>query len=102
MDAAIFGLIVADLLAEPMDVRRPPHAGGMQIVRTITLATGGNVCSVGIAMTKLGMRVAATGLVGNDVLGRAVLEQLNKANLDTSAVFTTDDAQTSASVVAIE
>jgi ribokinase len=102
MDAALFGLIVADLLAEPMDLRRPPRAGGMQLVRTITLATGGNVCSVGIAMAKLGMRVAAAGLVGNDVLGRAVLEQLKKANVDTSAVFATDDAQTSATVVAIE
>ena len=24
MDAAIFGLIVADLIAEPMDLRQPP------------------------------------------------------------------------------
>jgi sugar/nucleoside kinase (ribokinase family) len=102
MDAALFGLIAADVLAEPMDIRRPPRAGGMQLVRTVTLSTGGNVCNAGIAMAKLGMRVAAAGLVGNDVLGRAVLEYLRKANLDTSAVFTTDQAQTSATVVAIE
>ena len=33
MDAAIFGLIVADLIAEPMDLRRPPAPGGLAIAQ---------------------------------------------------------------------
>jgi sugar/nucleoside kinase (ribokinase family) len=102
MDAAIFGLIVADLIAEPMDLRNPPAPGGMAIANSISLTTGGNVCNTGIAMAKLGMKVAAAGLVGKDVLGAAVLERLQDAGLDTSSVFATDKAQTSASVVAVE
>jgi sugar/nucleoside kinase (ribokinase family) len=102
MDAAIFGLIVADLIAEPMDLRRPPKPGGLAFTNSIQLTTGGNVCNTGIAMAKLGMKVAAAGLVGRDVLGAAVTERLRQQGLDTSAVFTNDRGQTSATVVAVE
>lgn len=102
MDAAIFGLIVADLISRPMDVRHPPVRGGLHLVDSITLTTGGNACSVGLAMAKLGMKVAAAGLVGDDVLGKAVIERLKNGGVDTSAVFSTDKAQTAATVVAVE
>ncbi len=102
MDAAIFGLIVADLIAAPMDVRRPPERGGLQIIKTIEMTTGGNVCNTGIAMAKLGMEVAAAGLVGNDVLGTAVSERLKHGGVDASHVFPDARAQTSATVVAVE
>ncbi|MCY2953960.1 MAG: carbohydrate kinase family protein [Planctomycetota bacterium] len=102
MDAAIFGLIVADLIAEPMNVRQPPPPGGLHLVNSITLTTGGNVCNTGVAMAKLGMKVAAAGLVGKDVLGVAVIDRLRESGVDTSAVFATDKAQTSATVVAVE
>jgi sugar/nucleoside kinase (ribokinase family) len=102
MDAAIFGLIVADLIAEPMDLRNPPPPGGLVVTRSVTLTTGGNVCNTGVAMAKLGMRVAAAGLVGDDVLGNAVTEKLRAEGVDTSAVFAAPQAQTSATVVAVE
>src|SRR3954453_14662842 len=90
MDAASFGLIVADLIAEPMDLRRPPAPGGLVITNSITLTTGGNVCNTGVAMAKLGMKVVAAGLVGQDVLGAAVIEKLRAEGLDTAAVFPTE------------
>ena len=102
MDAAIFGLIVADLIAEPMDLRRPPKPGGLEFTNSIQLTTGGNVCNTGVAMAKLGAKVAAAGLVGRDVLGAAVTEKLRAEGLDTSAVFPSERGQTSASVVAVE
>ena len=102
MDAAIFGLIVADLIAEPMNVRQPPPPGGLHLINSITLTNGGNACNTGVAMAKLGMKVAAAGLVGKDVLGAAVIDRLREAGVDTSAVFATDRAQTSASIVAVE
>src|SRR5215213_10276113 len=101
MDAAIFGLIVADVIAEPMDLRNPPKPGGLAFTNSIQLTTGGNVCNTGIAMEKLGMKAAA-GLVGRDVLGAAVTERLRQQGLDASSVFTTDRGQTSATVVAVE
>ncbi|HEY7117688.1 MAG TPA: carbohydrate kinase family protein [Tepidisphaeraceae bacterium] len=102
LDAAIFGLIVADLIATPMDLRNPPPPGGLAIIDAVTLTTGGNVCNTGVAMAKLGQRVAAAGMVGNDVLGSAVRERLEREGVDTSAIFDSDDAQTSATVVAVE
>ncbi|HXE51734.1 MAG TPA: carbohydrate kinase family protein [Tepidisphaeraceae bacterium] len=102
MNAALFGLIVADLIGEPVDLRNPPPPGGLVKANSITLTTGGNVCNAGIAMAKLGMKVAAAGLVGNDVLGAAVIERLRQAGIDTSAVFSNDQAQTSATIVAVE
>jgi len=102
LDAAIFGLIVADIIAAPFALREPPAPGGLSLVDSITLTTGGNVCNTGIAMAKLGMRVAAAGMVGADVLGSAVRERLEREGVDTSAVFESKEAQTSATVVAVE
>jgi sugar/nucleoside kinase (ribokinase family) len=102
MDAAIFGLIVADLIAQPMDLRHPPPPGGLVSLNSLQLTTGGNVCNTAIAMARLGMNVAAAGVVGDDVLGKAIIERLSGAGLDTSCVFTRSEAQTSATVVAVE
>jgi sugar/nucleoside kinase (ribokinase family) len=102
MDAALFGLIVADVIAEPMDLRNPPQAGGLQFIRSLSLTSGGNVCNAGIAMAKLGMKVAAAGLVGDDVLGRAMLERLRHFGMDVAHVSISNGAQTCATVVAVE
>lgn len=101
MDAAVFGVIVADVIGQPMDPRHAPPPGGLQLLQSLELTTGGNVCNVGIAMARLGMKVAAAGLVGDDILGRAIVERLRSEGLDTSGIFSTDKAQTSAAVVAI-
>jgi sugar/nucleoside kinase (ribokinase family) len=102
MDAAIFGLIVADMIASPIPLRPPPPPGYLNVIDKLEMTTGGNACNVGIAMAKLGMRVAAAGLVGEDLIGTAMLDRLDGAGVDTSHVFRTDRAQTSASVVAVE
>jgi sugar/nucleoside kinase (ribokinase family) len=102
MDAAIFGLIVADVIAAPLDPRHPPPPGGLQILENLQLTTGGNVCNTGVAMAKLGMNVAAAGLVGDDILGAACTARLKEQGLDTSHIFPDRRAQTSATVVAVE
>lgn len=102
MDATLFGLIVADLIASPFNLRNPPAPGGLQLVNTVELTTGGNVSNSGIAMAKLGMKVAAAGVVGKDVLGNAVTERLQQAGMDTACVVADARAQTSATVVAVE
>jgi sugar/nucleoside kinase (ribokinase family) len=102
MDASVFGLIVADVIARPVDLRHPPEAGGLAIIASIALTTGGNVCNTGIALAKLGMKVAACGMVGDDVLGRAVTDRLNEHAVDTACVVATDRAQTSSTIVAVD
>ena len=102
MDAAIFGLIVADIIGEPFVLRPPPAPGGLQLLQSISVTSGGNVSNTGLAMARLGMRVAAAGLVGDDVLGLAMIERLRQGGMDTSAIGVNAHAQTSASVVAVE
>ena len=102
MDAAIFGLIVADLIASPLKLRPPPPPGWLTRIDTIELTTGGNVCNTGVAMAKLGMKVAAAGMVGNDILGAALIDRLKQAGMDVEFVFADSRAQTSATVVAVE
>ena len=102
MDAAIFGLIVADLIASPMDLRHPPDPGVLVQIDTIELTTGGNVCNTGMAMAKLGAKVAAAGMVGDDILGTALVDRLERAGMDVSCVFADSRAQTSSTVVAVE
>src|SRR5258706_9557444 len=102
LDAAVFGLIVADIIAAPFALRTPPAPGGLSLVDSITLTTGGNVCNTGIAMAKLGMRAAAPGMVGNDILGWAGREKLELEWGDASTVVHSGAAPTSAPVVAAE
>ena len=102
MDAAIFGLIVADLIASPMNLRDPPAPGVLTVIKTIELTTGGNVCNTGMAMARLGMKVAAAGVVGQDILGGALVDRLKQAGMDVGCVFADARAQTSSTVVAVE
>jgi sugar/nucleoside kinase (ribokinase family) len=102
MDAAIFGLIVADLIASPMNLRDPPPPGVLVQIKTIELTTGGNVCNTGMAMAKLGARAAAAGVVGQDILGAALVDRLKRSGMDVSCVFADSRAQTSSTVVAVE
>src|SRR5438876_2493940 len=53
-------------------------------------------------MAKLGMKVAAAGIVGKDVLGAAVTDRLRQAGLDVACVIADSRAQTAATVVAVE
>src|SRR5438477_3355710 len=102
MDAAIFGNIVADVIALPMDLATPPEPGSLTQLKSITLTTGGSVCNVSLAMAKLGLRVAGAGLVGADALGMTLVERLRSSRIDTSFIKSDSRAQTSATIVAVE
>jgi len=101
MDAAILGNIVADVIALPLDLQHPPQSGSLTQIESITLTTGGSVCNVSIAMAKLGMKVAGAGLVGDDALGRTLVERLREAGVNVDRVCSDARAQTSATIVAV-
>ncbi|CAN5482194.1 sugar kinase [soil metagenome] len=102
MDAAIFGLLVADVIARPINLSAPPRPGGLTHLSSITLTGGGNACNVATAMAKLGMSVAAAGLVGDDSLGRTIVERLREAGVNANSVASDSRAQTSATIVAVQ
>lgn len=101
-DAVVAGYLCVDLTPEfaagrafvPMERLLQP--GRMVQVEGLSVSLGGAVANTGLAMRKFGMRVALTGLVGNDFLGDLVLQKLPD---DAASIHRTDRAGTAYAVV---
>jgi sugar/nucleoside kinase (ribokinase family) len=102
LDVVMAGLAVVDVIGKPVDLRRPPRAGGLQLVDSITLTTGGNVSNCGIDLARLGFRVGAITRIGNDTLGEFVRHQYARYGMDTTGVTVDRSRQTSATFVAVD
>jgi sugar/nucleoside kinase (ribokinase family) len=101
-DVVLAGLALVDVIGRPVDIHHPPQRGGLQLLDSMTLTTGGNVANSGIDLAKLGFRVGAISRVGNDPLGDFVLRHLAQYGVITSGVTIDRKAQTSATFVAVE
>jgi sugar/nucleoside kinase (ribokinase family) len=100
-DVVIAGLAVVDIIGRPVDLARPPKAGSLQIIESVTLTTGGNVSNTGIDLAKMGFHVGAIARVGNDGLGQFIVQQYQAHRLDTSGVVVDPKKQTSSTIVAV-
>jgi sugar/nucleoside kinase (ribokinase family) len=86
-DAVVAGHIcldvIPDLSASPREgwqaLFRPGH---LLEVGPVTLCTGGPVSNTGLALQKLGIRTRLMGKVGEDLMGRAVLEVIASHGAD--------------------
>lgn len=86
MDCIVCGTCVADILVRPVPLSEPVGGGRLFHVEPIEATTGGIVCNTGIAMRRLGMRVAAASLVGADAWGELVRSRLTAEGIDCTAV----------------
>ncbi len=94
------GIIVADIWARPID--EMPDPGRLKLTEEIGMGLGGHATNSGRCLAILGVDVAVMGCVGQDVLGDFAIEQLNNHGIDTSGIYSTDAAGTSATLVFIE
>jgi hypothetical protein len=78
MDAAIFGLIVADLIASPMDLRNPPKPGGWPSSTPSSSPPAATSATPASRWRSSAMKVAAAGLVGRRPRRRDT-DRLNQA-----------------------
>lgn len=101
LDVVIAGLAVVDIIGRPVDLAHPPKAGGLQVINSLTLTTGGNVSNSGIDLAKMGFRIGAITRVGNDGLGQFIRQQYSAHGIDTSGVIVDMKKQTSATIVAV-
>ena len=83
------GAVIADTLIRPVEALQ---WGTTTIVETIDQHIGGNAANTSIALAMLGVPVRAMAAVGPDDSGRFVLDKLQRAGVDTSAVRTLDGA----------
>jgi sugar/nucleoside kinase (ribokinase family) len=83
LDLLVVGDVNADLVLRGGDLV-PAFSQREQLVESASLVLGGSGAIVAAGAARLGLRVAMAGCVGDDVLGRAMLEAL--AGVDVSAV----------------
>lgn len=102
LDVVVAGLAVADVIGKPVDLRHPPKPGGLRIIDSLRLTSGGNVSNVGIDLAKLGFRVGAISRVGDDTLGQFLLGEYKKSGVVTSGITVDARLQTSATIVSVD
>jgi len=100
LDVACLGIMVADIVARP--VEGLPPRGQLALVERIELHTGGCAVNTGIALARLGRRVAVLGKVGQDGLGDFVCGVLTEHGVDISGVARDAAANTSATMVMVD
>lgn len=99
LDVLSVGNFCVDLLIRP--VQKLPEPGGLELIDDYSLQTGGCGNNAAIAMSRLGLRVACVGRIGQDRTGEIVLEELRKNRVLVNYMARDDTAHTSLSVVTI-
>jgi sugar/nucleoside kinase (ribokinase family) len=102
LDCVLCGSCVADLLVRPVPLEIPIGGGKLLAADPIQLATGGIVSNSGVAMARLGMKVAAFSYVGQDVWGGLVRQRLESERVDCGRLLAHPTAATSTTAVLVD
>ncbi len=102
IDCVVVGSCVVDVLARPVTLTAPIGAGRLIESEPLRLTTGGIVSNAGIAMARLGMRVAAFSYVGADEWANIIRQRYAAEGIDTSALMTYPEGATSTTAVLID
>ena len=78
------GDMVADIFSSPLT--RLPEPGELVLCNKIAVFPGGNALNTAIALRRLGENVAVAGSIGDDALGRLLLDQIQMQGLDVRGV----------------
>lgn len=70
-------------------------------VNTIHFSTGGGATNAAVTFARQGIRTSFMGAIGNDPAGRAVLDDLDKENVDTRLIQFNDKYHTGYSVLLV-
>ncbi len=98
-DVVSVGILVADAMAKP--VSSIPEKGKLGLVDSIALYTGGNAATCAINVSKLGLKSAVLGKLGDDGFGRFMASELQAKGVETKGVSIDKEHGTSASLVLV-
>jgi len=98
-DVASLGIIVADVIARPVD--KMPEPGKAVLVNDTAVHLGGLAAATSRVLAKLGGNVALIGKVGTDRFGDFVLDTLRGSGVDTAGVKRDAETKTSVTLVAV-
>ncbi len=91
-----------DILVKPVELHQPLRADQLIEVAPIETTTGGIVSNSGIALQRLGMRVAAATVVGADDWSEIIRRRLQAAGLNLDGLQIRSDLPTSTTAVMID
>jgi sugar/nucleoside kinase (ribokinase family) len=91
------GIIVADHVCHP--VSHVPAAGELVMTDKMLLTIGGCAANAAVDLVKMEVEAAVVGRVGSDVFGRVVIDMLRDHGVDTSAIQTTPNVDTSQTLI---
>jgi sugar/nucleoside kinase (ribokinase family) len=91
------GIIVADHVCHP--VSHVPAAGELVMTDKMLLTIGGCAANAAVDLVKMEVEAAVVGRVGSDVFGRVVIDMLRDHGIDTSAIQTTPNVDTSQTLI---
>ncbi|HET7169069.1 MAG TPA: PfkB family carbohydrate kinase, partial [Candidatus Limnocylindrales bacterium] len=97
-DLLVVGEVNPDVVVTDPDPR-PVFGQAERIVEGVRLAIGSSSAITACGAERLGLRVAMVGVVGDDALGRYMLDAMAARGVDVSAVRTDLGRPTGASVV---
>lgn len=97
VDCLSVGILVADHGCAPID--RVPAAGELILAESLSLSIGGCASNAAVDLKRVGVNVGIVGCVGQDVLGRFVLDSLRAENVDTDSIRELPGVGTSATLV---
>ncbi len=101
-DCVLCGSCVADILVRPVPLETPIGGGKLLHAEPIEVTTGGIVSNSGIAMARLGMKVAAFSYVGKDDWAALIRRRLESEGVDCSRILTHPTSDTSTTAVLID
>lgn len=90
------------MLVRPVPLEQPIGGGKLIAVEPIQLTTGGIVSNTGIAMSRLGMSVAAFSYVGADSWATIIRDRYREERIDTEHLMTHPEAATSTTAVLVD
>jgi sugar/nucleoside kinase (ribokinase family) len=97
IDILVIGEINADLVLTG-DVT-PAFGQAEKIVDDATLTVGSSGAIFACGAARLGLRVAYSGVVGNDMFGRFMIDKLRDRNVDTTGIQVDSSRKTGLSVI---
>jgi sugar/nucleoside kinase (ribokinase family) len=98
IDVYVIGDVNPDILVIDDDVM--PEFGQVEkLVGTIRLTVGGSSAITACGLARLGLRVAHGGIVGDDLLGHAIVEALHVRGVETSSIAVDPAIPTGATVI---
>jgi sugar/nucleoside kinase (ribokinase family) len=97
MDVICFGILVADIFADP--IPDLPAAGQLALTNRFLLGAGGCATNTAACLSRLGRKVKVLGKVGNDLFGDFVLDDLRRLGVDSANVSRSQTHSTSGTVI---